>query len=175
MSIHRGLREQLGKEPEPPAAIIDSQSVKTAQMADTRGFDGHKKIKGRKRHIVVDTLGFPLVVKVHDANLSDSKQAVDIMQTLFFWFSTIKLIWADAAYKGGLATYLLCSFLCELEIAATLKTKGFQVVPKRWIAARTFGWFQWDRRLMIDYERQHLTSETMVYIASIGKMLRRYK
>ena len=90
MSIHRALREKSGKEPEPSAAIIDSQSVKTAQMADTRGFDGHKKIKGRKRHIVVDTLGFPLVVKVHDANLSDSKQAIAIMETLFFWFAILK-------------------------------------------------------------------------------------
>jgi len=175
MSIHRALREKSGKEPEPSAAIIDSQSVKTAQMADTRGFDGHKKIKGRKRHIVVDTLGFPLVVKVHDANLSDSKQAIAIMETLFFWFSNIKMIWADAAYRGELAAYLWCSFLCKLQIADTLKTKGFQVVPKRWIVERTFGWFQWDRRLMIDYERQSITSETMVYIASIGKMLRRYK
>lgn len=175
MSIHRDLREQLGKDPEPSAAIIDSQSVKTAQMADTRGFDGHKKIKGRKRHIVVDTLGFLLVVKVHDANLSDCKQAFEIVQTLFFWFTTIKILWADAAYRGELATYLLCAFLCELQISDTLKTKGFQVVPKRWVVERTFGWLQWDRRLMIDYERQSLTSETMVYIALIGKMLRRYK
>ncbi|MBW2708814.1 MAG: transposase, partial [Deltaproteobacteria bacterium] len=65
--------------------------------------------------------------------------------------------------------------LCKLEIAPTLKTKGFQVVPKRWIVERTFGWFQWDRRLIIDYERQSCSAETMVYIASIGKMLRRYK
>jgi len=116
-----------------------------------------------------------LVVKVHDANLSDSKQAVDIVQTLFFWFSTIKILWADAAYRGELADYLWCSFLCELQIADTLKTKGFLVVPKRWIVDRTFGWFQWDRRLMLDYKRQSITSEPMVYIASIGKMLRRYK
>jgi len=175
ISTHQDLREQSGKTPEPSAAMIDSQSVKTSQMAETRGFDGNKKIKGRKRHIVVDTLGFPLVVKVHDANLSDGKQAIAIMETLFFWFGAIKIIWADAAYRGELASYLWYTFLCKLEIAPTLKTKGFQVVPKRWIVERTFGWFQWDRRLMIDYERQSCSAETMLYIASIGKMLRRYK
>jgi len=78
IATHQNLREQSGKNPEPSAAMIDSQSVKTSQMAETRGFDGNKKIKGRKRHIVVDTLGFPLVVKVHDANLSDCKQAIAI-------------------------------------------------------------------------------------------------
>ena len=72
--IHQDLRQAQGKNAEPSAAMIDRQSVKTSQMAETRGFDGNKKIKGRKRHIVVDTLGFPLIVKVHDANLSDGKQ-----------------------------------------------------------------------------------------------------
>lgn len=174
-AIHSALREDLGKKPEPSAAIIDSQSVKASQMAESRGFDGNKKIKGRKRHLVVDTLGFPLVVKVHDANLSDSKQAFDIMNILFFWFADIKIIWADSAYIGELATYLWCAFLCKLEIAQTPKGQGFQVVPVRWIIERTFGWLQWDRRLNIDYERLSLTAENMVYMASIGKMLRRYK
>ena len=97
------------------------------------------------------------------------------METLFFWFGAIKIIWAYAAYRGELASYLWYTFLCRIEIAPTLKTKGFQVVPKRWIVERTFGWFQWDRRLMLDYERQSCSSETMLSIASIGKMLRRYK
>jgi putative transposase len=173
--IHRGLREESGKNSEPSAAIIDSQSVKASQMVETKGFDGNKKVKGKKYHIVVDTIGFPLVVKVHDANFSDVKQAFAIMDTLFLYFATIKMLWADAAYRGELSTYLLCSFLCKVEIAPTLKTKGFQVVTKRWIVERTFGWFQWDRRLMIVYERYDSTSESMIYIASIGKMLRRYK
>ncbi len=174
-AIHQDLREEQGKNAEPSAAMIDSQSVKTAQMAESRGFDGNKKVKGRKRHIVVDTLGFPLIVKVHDATLSDGKQSVAIFQTLFLWFSSIKLVWADAAYKGDLVKYLLCAFQCRLEIAPTLREKGFQVVPKRWIVERTFGWFQWDRRLMIDYERYPKSAETMIYIASTKKMLNRYK
>ena len=174
-TIHASLRADMGKDPEPSAAIIDSQSVKSSQMTDSRGFDGNKKINGRKRHVVVDTLGFPLVVKVHDANKSDSKEAFGIMEILFFWFSGIKMIWADSAYIGSLATYLWCAFLCKLEIVQTPKGKGFQVVPVRWIVERTFGWFQWDRRLTIDYERLPQSAENMVYIASIGKMLRRYK
>ena len=174
-SLHADLREKSGRKPEPTAAIIDSQSVKTSSMAESRGIDGNKKIKGRKRHIVVDTLGFPLVVKVHDANLFDGKQAIGIIEEVFFWFANIKIIWGDAAYKGVLSIFLMCAYFCKLEIAPTLKGKGFQVVPKRWIVERTFGWFEWDRRLSIDYERQSLTSENMVYIASIGKMLRRYK
>jgi putative transposase len=173
-AIHTDLRQDQGKNAEPSAAMIDSQSVKASQMADTRGFDGNKKVKGRKRHMVTDTLGFPLIVKVHDANLSDGKQSISIFQTLFLWFASIKLVWADAAYRGDLADYLWCAFQCRLEIAPTLKAKGFQVVPKRWIIERTFGWFQWDRRLMIDYERQAQSAETMVYIASIRKMLNRY-
>ena len=137
MTIHSNLREQSGKTPEPSAVMIDTQSVKTSQMAESRGFDGNKKVKGRKRHVVVDTMGFPLVVKVHDANLSDSKEAFAIIKILFFWFGTIKMIWADAGYRGKLSAYLWATFLCKLEIAPTLKTKGFQVVPKRWIVENT--------------------------------------
>ena len=174
-AIHTDLRRDQGKNAEPSAVMIDSQSVKTAQMAETRGFDGNKKVKGRKRHVVSDTLGFPLIVKVHNANLSDGKQSISIFQTLFLWFASIKTVWADAAYRGDSADYLWCAFQCRLEIAPTLKTKGFQVVPKRWIIERTFGWFQWDRRLIIDYERQAQSAETMVYIATIKKMLNRYK
>ena len=75
---------EAGKEPEPTGALIDSQSVKTTELAQSRGVDGHKKIKGRKRHIVVDTLGFLLSVKVHDANLSDGKESLDLLQRVFF-------------------------------------------------------------------------------------------
>nr|MDU9046201.1 transposase [Candidatus Electrothrix aestuarii] len=85
-------RREQGKNAEPSAVMIDSQSVKTAQMAETRGFDGNKKVKGRKRHVISDTLGFPLIVKVHDANLSDGKQSISIFQTLFLWFASIKMV-----------------------------------------------------------------------------------
>lgn len=172
-ALHQQVREQAGKAAEPTAAILDSQSVPTTSVALSRGFDGHKKVKGRKRHLVVDTLGFPLVVKVTDANLSDSKQAFEVLETLFFWFTSIQLIWADAAYQGALALWLYLAYQCRLEIAATLQTQGFQLVPKRWIVERTFGWFEWSRRLQVDYERYPQTAETMVYVASIRILLNR--
>lgn len=172
-ALHQEVREKAGKQPEPTGAIIDTQSVKTSKVAESRGFDGHKKVKGRKRHLVVDTLGFPLNVTVHDANLSDSTQAFAVLQVVFFWFASIKMIWADAAYQGELALWLLATHQCQLEISATLKGSGFQVVPKRWIIERTFGWLQWSRRLNIDYEVLSDSAETMVYIASIRIMLNR--
>lgn len=171
--LHRQLREHAGKEPEPTAAIIDSQSIKTSKFAETRGFDGNKKINGRKRHVAADTLGFPLAVKVHDANLPDGKQAFNVLESLFFWFSSIQKIRADAAYRGDLALWLLAAHQCRLEIASTLKGQGFQVVPKRWIIERTFGWLQWSRRLRTDYEVYPDTAETMVYLASLKILLRR--
>ncbi len=174
-AIHRDFRQDQGKNAEPSAAIIDSQSVRTSRMAGSRGFDGNRKVKGRKRHLVADTLGFPLIVKVHDADLSDGKQSAAVFRTLFLWFASIKLVRADAAYRGDPVKYLWCAFQCRSEIAPTLKSRGFQVVPKRRVIERTFGWFQWDRRLMIDYERQSRSAETMVYLASMKKMLNRYK
>jgi len=171
-AIHQDARRAAGKEPEPTGVIIDSQSVRTTELAERRGFDGHKHIKGRKRHIVVDTLGFLLCVKVHEANLSDGSQALALLQSVFFWFITIRKVWADTAYRGDLAHWLWCAYQCELDIAATLKAQGFQVVPKRWIVERTFSWFGWYRRLNIDYERYATTAETMVYIAMIRLMLK---
>ena len=105
-ALHQDARREAGKEPEPTGALIDSQSVKTTELAQSRGVDGHKKIKGRKRHIVVDTLGFLLSVKVHDANLSDGKESLDLLQRVFFWFITLRKVWADAAYRGELADWL---------------------------------------------------------------------
>ena len=171
--LHQQLREHVGKEPEPTAAIIDSQSVRTSKLADTRGFDGNKKVSGRKRHVAADTLGFPLAVKVHDANLSDGGEAFDVLESLFFWFVSIQVVRADAAYRGDPALRLLAAYQCRLETAPTLRGQGFQVVPKRWIIERTFGWLQWSRRLSIDYEVYPDTAETMVYLASLKIMLNR--
>ena len=171
-AIHQDARMHAGKEPEPTGAIIDSQSVKTSELAQSRGVDGHKKVKGRKRHLVVDTLGFLLCVTVHDANLADGKEALEVLGTVFFWFVTIQKVWADAAYRGELEDWLWYQHQCVLEIAPTLKGQGFQVVPKRWIVERTFSWLGWYRRLTIDYERYAKTAETMVYIAMIRLMLK---
>lgn len=172
-ALHQEVRKSYGKEAEPTGAIIDSQSVKTSALAETRGFNGGKQIKGRKRHLVVDTLGFPLLVRVHDANLNDGKQAIEMMKDLFFWFVAIKMIWADGGYRGEFPLWLLLTHQCHTEIALNLKGSGFQVLPKRWIVERTFGWLQWERRLNWDYERYPKSAETMVYLASIKIMLKR--
>ena len=148
-SLHEQTRRDGGKEPSPIAivAIIDSQSVKTTELATTRGFDGHKN------HLVTDTTGIPLMVKVTDANVSDNQIAIELLTEVFSWYITIQLVCADAAYRGELEDWLYLAHQCQLEIAPTLGQQGFEVVPLRWIVERTFSWFGWFRRLTLDYER----------------------
>ena len=173
--LHQQTRIEAGRESEPSAAMIDSQSVKTTELAESRGFDGHKRIKGHKRHVAVDVLGIPLMVKVTDANASDSKSAYDLLESMFFWFFSIQLIWADGGYKGDLSLWVWNRFQCELEITLNLQGTGFEVLPKRWIIERTFAWFGWYRRLNMDYEKKTEHSENMIYIAMIRLMLKRMK
>jgi putative transposase len=172
-SLHQETRINAGKDPEPTVAMIDSQSVKTTELAESRGFDGHKKIKGHKRHVAADTLGIPLVVKVTDANSSDSKTAYSLLENVFFWFFSIQLIFADGGYRGDLALWLWNKFQCKLDVVINLRGKGFQVLPKRWAVERTFSWFGWYRRLSVDYERKTKHSENMIYISMIQLMLKR--
>ena len=87
--------------------MIDSQSVKTTELADSRGFDGNKRIKGHKRHVAVDISGIPLMVKVTDANASDSKSAYDLLESMFSWFFSIQMIWADRGYRGGISPMVM--------------------------------------------------------------------
>ena len=142
--IHQALRKQTrcddGKQPSPTAAIIESQSVKTTELAETSGFDGHKRVKGRKRHLVTDTTRIPLMVKVTDANVSDNQIAIELITEVFNWHITIQLVCADAAYRGELEDWLYFAHQCQLEIASTLGQQGFEVVPLRWIVERTFSW-----------------------------------
>ena len=177
--IHQALHEQIrcdvGKAPSPTVAIIDSQSVKTTELANSRGFDGHKKVKGRKRHIVTNTIGIPLGVKVTDANVSDNGVAIELLKEVFSWHITIQLVCADAGYRGKLGDWLYLTHQCQLDIAPSLGGPGFVVVPFRWIVERTFSWFGWFRRLTLDYERSAETAEAMVYIASIYLMRNRIK
>ena len=95
-ALHNQTRCDVGKAPSPTVAIIDSQSVKTTELANSRGFDAHKKVKGRKRHIVTDTIGIPLGVKVTDANVSDNQVAIELLKEVFSWQITIQLVCADA-------------------------------------------------------------------------------
>jgi putative transposase len=174
-ALRQRLREKKGRNPDPTGAVIDSQSVKgTPESFVDSGFDGGKLIKGRKRHIVVDTIGCLLVVWVHAANVFDGKAARQVITNLFSMLHTVKLIWADSAYSGAeLLEFVLSQFSCHLEVVRRKKgVKGFHVLPRRWVVERTFAWLGRSRRLSKDYERKPTSSETQVYIAS-GRLLLR--
>jgi len=170
-------RQGQGRLPEPSAACVDSPSIKTATQGTDVGFDGHKKVKGRTRHILVDPLGLLVAVVGTAANTDDRQGLVALLKQYFASGVTrLRTIWVDAGYEAqGLCDWvrgLKHTHKSDLEVV-THTGKGFQVVKHRWKVERTLAWLLNDRRHSRDYERLTVSSEAMVHISMIRLLLKR--
>jgi putative transposase len=188
--IHTTLRErvrrQSGRAAEPSAAIIDSQSVKTTDRGGEHGYDGGKKINGRKRHLLVDTLGLALKLKVHAANVADREGARLLLAPLQGAFPRLRQLWVDMGYRGQVLDWIRTHLGWRVEVAKKPSRWGrypidvepppmsaFTVLPRRWVVERSFAWLGRYRRLSKDYEYLTASSEALIYAAMSRSLLRR--
>ncbi|CUW48546.1 IS5 family transposase [Novacetimonas hansenii] len=178
--MYERLRVKDGRNPEPSLLIVDSQSVKTDKTAvsDTRGYDGGKRVKGRKRHLAVDSLGNIVDVFISNANLNDVKGTKKLFKSIqkMYTFTAIDLVIADKGYRGErFKKYVARRFGGEVEIGEnhTSMETGFVPAKKRWLVERAFGWLNNYRRLAKDYEEMIEVSRHMIRMAAMRIMLRR--
>jgi transposase len=169
------VREAAGREASPTAGVIDSQSVKTTESGGPRGYDAGKKIKGRKRHIHTDTIGLPVWIIVHPADIQDLDGAPTLLARLGSSFPWLRHIFADGGYAGDKlldALKNLGDWTIEI-VKRSDVAKGFVLLPRRWVVERTLAWLNRNRRLAKDVEATIESAVTWLYIASVKLMSRR--
>jgi putative transposase len=194
-ALRREVRLSLGREPEPSAAILESQSIKTSSVrGDARGYDGEKKVQGRKRHLLVDTLGLLLKGKVLAADISDREGAKVLLGLLAGKLPRLQLIWVDSGYDGKpLHQWVKEHLGVRLEVVKhrwsgmrgvwapegtvidwdKILPKGFHVLKRRWVIERTNAWITHHRRLSRDFEGTHTSSESFISLAMSRMMVSR--
>jgi transposase len=184
--LRETLRKKIGREIEPSAAVIDSQSIKTTERGGLHGYDGGKKISGRKRHLLVDTIGLLLKAKIHAADILDNKGGKLLLENLNEKFPQIRHCWADMGYRGDFPNWCKENLGWTIEIVKRPSRWGrypegvepplkprFTVLKRRWVVERTIAWIGRYRRMSKDYEFLTETSESFIYAAMSRLMLKR--